>query len=125
MSRVHRDRMKNKKGVGISFQRKIQLLFAVLVNGYAAGFARGKIFAGKSKAVCVPVLNCYSCPGALGACPIGSLQAVLGGVNSHFPFYVLGLMDFSVPLGLCRICCTRFLHQSLRCPKSWTGLPGM
>lgn len=116
MSRVHRDRMKNKKGVGISFQRKIQLLFAVLVNGYAAGFARGKIFAGKSKAVCVPVLNCYSCPGALGACPIGSLQAVLGGVNSHFPFYVLGLMMlFGVVLGrlVCGLLCPFGLVQDL------------
>ena len=48
----------------------------------------------------MPVLNCYSCPGALGACPIGSLQAVLGDRRSGFPFYVLGtLMLFGVVLG--------------------------
>ena len=57
----------------------IQLMAAVLANGYGIGYRRGKIFTGGSKAFCVPVLNCYSCPGALGACPIGSLQSVLGG----------------------------------------------
>ncbi len=89
MSGMHRDRMKKEKGGGkISFQRKVQFLSAVLLNGYAAGFAKGKLFTGKSKAFCVPVLNCYSCPGALGACPVGSLQASLAG--RRFPFFVLG-----------------------------------
>ena len=74
MSGMHRDRV-------ISRQRLIQLLAAALFNGYAAGFQKGRIFTGGSKAVCVPVLNCYSCPGALGACPIGSLQAALGEIG--------------------------------------------
>ena len=108
----------------ISRQRAVQLLAAALFNGYAAGFQKGKIFTGSSKAVCVPVLNCYSCPGALGACPIGSLQAALGGIQRRFPFYVLGLlMLFGIVLGrvvcglLCpfgwrRTCCTRFRRPS-------------
>lgn len=97
MSRMHRHWMKNKRGI-------IQLLSAVLLNGYMAGFRNGKIFTGKTKAVCVPVLNCYSCPGALGACPIGSMQAAVSGVRGHFPFYVLGtLMLFGVVLG--RVVC--------------------
>ena len=72
----------------LSIQRVCQLTFAVLINGYAVGFQKGKIYTGKSKALCVPVLNCYSCPGALGACPIGSLQTVLG--RTARPFLRVG-----------------------------------
>ena len=115
MPRMHRDRLKKGK---LSFQRRVQLLAAAVVNGYAIGFAKGKIFTGGTKAVCVPVLNCYSCPGALGACPIGSLQAVLGGSSRRFPFYVLGLlMLFGVALGrlICGLLCPFGLVQDLLC----------
>ena len=70
----------------------VQLVFTALSNGYVRGFAEGKIFTGKTKSVCVPGLNCYSCPGALGSCPIGSLQATLGSRNYKFAFYVLGFL---------------------------------
>lgn len=109
MSGMHWNRIK------ISFQRRVQLLSAVLFNGYAAGFQKGRIFTGSSKAFCVPVLNCYSCPGALGACPIGALQTALGGTH-HFPFYVLGtLMLFGIVLGrvVCGLLCPFGLAQDL------------
>jgi Polyferredoxin len=80
------------------------------------GFQKGKIFAGSTKAVCVPVLNCYSCPGALGACPIGALQTAVGGIKHHFPFYVLGLlMLFGIILGrvICGLLCPFGLVQDL------------
>ena len=70
----------------------VQLAFAALTNGYAAGFAQGRIYRGPGKLVCVPGLNCYSCPGAVGSCPLGSLQAVLTGRTHKFPFYVLGFL---------------------------------
>ena len=70
----------------------VQLAFAALTNGYAAGFAQGKIYRGPGKLVCVQGLNCYSCPGAVGSCPLGSLQAVLTGRTHKFPFYVLGFL---------------------------------
>lgn len=72
----------------------VQIAFTALTNGYAYGFIEGKIFTGKTKNFCVPGLNCYSCPGALGACPIGSLQAVLGDRNFKFSFYVVGFLIF-------------------------------
>ncbi|MCI1722436.1 MAG: 4Fe-4S binding protein [Lachnospiraceae bacterium] len=72
----------------------VQILFTALTNGYARGFAEGSIFRGPSKAVCVPGLNCYSCPGALGACPIGSLQATLDSGKYHIAFYVAGFLLF-------------------------------
>lgn len=70
----------------------VQILVAALTNGYVMGFVEGKIFTGKTKQLCVPGLNCYSCPGALGSCPIGSLQAVLGSRNYKFAFYVVGFL---------------------------------
>jgi len=110
MSRVHRP------GLRPSLRRLIQISSAVLFNGYLLGFGTGRIFTGASKAVCVPVLNCYSCPGALGACPIGSLQAALGRRGGRFPFYVLGsLMLFGVVLGrlICGFLCPFGLVQEL------------
>jgi len=70
----------------------VQLAFTALSNGYAAGFANGTIYKGKGKLLCMPGLNCYSCPGALGSCPIGSLQGVLADRNYKFAFYVVGLL---------------------------------
>lgn len=70
----------------------VQAAFTALTNGYAQGFAKGTIYTGATKAVCVPGLNCYSCPGALGACPIGSLQATLNSRNYKFAFYVFGFL---------------------------------
>ncbi len=91
-----------------------QLFWMVLLNGYAAGFSQKKIFTGTSKAFCVPVLNCYSCPGSLGSCPVGALQSML--VRRRFPFYVLGsLMLFGVLLGrlVCGFMCPFGFVQDL------------
>ncbi len=98
------------------FRLMVQVIFTALINGYAIGFAKGKIFTGGSKAICVPVLNCYSCPGAVGACPIGALQAVLGGNRHNISFYVIGsIMLFGVVLGrvICGFLCPFGLIQDL------------
>ena len=72
----------------------IQATWALLTNSYLLGFAQGKIYKGKLKSLCVPGLNCYSCPGALGACPIGAMQAVIGSWNFKLTFYVAGFLMF-------------------------------
>ena len=71
-------------------RRYVQLLAAVLYNCNFKGFAAGKIWKGSSKGACVPGLNCYSCPGAVGSCPLGSLQTALLSAKYRFPYYVLG-----------------------------------
>lgn len=75
-------------------RHRIQALWALLTNSYLIGYVHGKIYKGKLKNLCVPGLNCYSCPGALGACPIGSLQAVIGSWNFKFAYYVIGFLIF-------------------------------
>lgn len=72
----------------------IQAVSTLLHNANLKGFFTGKIYQGAGKHICVPGLNCYSCPGAVGACPIGSLQGFLSGLKFRFPYYVLGLLIF-------------------------------
>lgn len=72
----------------------IQLAAALIQNANFKGFFTGKIYQGTTKNVCVPGLNCYSCPGAIGACPLGSLQNFLGSRTFKLPYYVFGLIVF-------------------------------
>ena len=93
-----------------------QVAFTALSNGYVQGFFQGKIYSGPTKYACVPGLNCYSCPGALGSCPIGSLQAVIGSRKFHLSLYVLGfLMMVGAILGkaVCGFLCPFGLVQDL------------
>ncbi len=90
----------------------VQGLAFLLGNANLPGFVNGTIYQGPLKRVCLPGLNCYSCPGALGACPIGSLQNGLADPFWRIPFYVLGLLSlFGLVLG-------RFICGWL-CPFGW------
>lgn len=71
-----------------------QAFWALITNSYLLGFLQGKIYQGPLKHLCVPGLNCYSCPGALGSCPIGALQAVIGSWKFRFAAYVSGFLIF-------------------------------
>lgn len=109
----------------------IQMIATALSNGYVTGFAKGSIYQGSLKKLCVPGLNCYSCPGALGSCPLGSLQAVLGSRNFQFSFYMLGFfMLVGAVLGrvVCGFLCPFGLLQDLlyKIPffKKVKNLPG-
>lgn len=68
----------------------VQIVFTIFSNGYAYGFASGRIYQGKLKYACVPGLNCYSCPGAAASCPMGALQALLNQKGFQIPFAALG-----------------------------------
>ncbi|NLP31285.1 MAG: 4Fe-4S binding protein [Clostridiales bacterium] len=70
----------------------VQLGFSAITNGYIKGYLNGIIYTGKSKYLCVPGLSCYSCPGALGSCPLGSLQSMLASRDIGFTFYVTGFL---------------------------------
>lgn len=86
--------MDNGNNVKEGKRHKIQALWALLTNSYILGFVQGKIYRGNIKNLCVPGLNCYSCQGALGSCPIGAMQAVIGNWNFKFAFYVTGFLFF-------------------------------
>lgn len=75
-----------------SKRRLIQLYVALLYNANLKGFVTGNISQAKTKSVCVPGLNCYSCPGAVGACPLGSLQNAFAQSETRAPYYILGII---------------------------------
>ncbi len=92
------------------------MITALLYNANIGGFASGTLYRGATKNVCVPGLNCYSCPGAVAACPLGSLQVALGSLPRAIPYYVLGfLLLFGALFGrvICSFACPFGLIQEL------------
>lgn len=109
----------------------IQFAFVAVTNGYFKGFAEGKIYTGNLKMFCLPGLNCYSCPGAVGSCPLGALQSTLSSRDYKFAFYVLGVLMLFGTLGgrfICGFLCPFGLVQDLlyKIPfvKKLKNLPG-
>lgn len=104
-------------------KRKIlQFSSAILYNLNFIGFKDATIYTGALKKMCVPGLNCYSCPGAIMSCPIGAFQnhlmsiRGLNGIIIRFPYYVLGLiLFFGVIFGrvVCGFLCPFGLFQEL------------
>lgn len=74
---------------------KIQLGATLASNPFLMNFLHGRISRTGLKAVCVPGLNCYSCPAAAASCPIGALQAVIGSSKFQFAWYVVGFLIFA------------------------------
>lgn len=98
-----------------SRRKLIQLYFGLLFNANLKGFVTGNIYQGSTKQVCVPGMNCYSCPGAVGACPLGSLQGSFSAGRSTV-FYVCGiLLLYSLLFGrmICGWLCPFGLIQEL------------
>ena len=94
----------------------IQIYSALLHNAHLRGFVDGEIYQGKAKYACVPGLNCYSCPAAAGACPLGALQNALASTGHRAGWYMLGmLLLFGVILGrtVCGWLCPFGLIQEL------------
>ena len=80
----------------------VQGLTTLLTNSYVTQSV--------TKSIPCPSLNCYACPAAAFACPIGSLQHFA--VQRKFPFYVLGALSV-VGLVIGRASCGWF------CPFGW------
>ena len=94
------------------FRGVFQASATLLSNLHLANFGSGGIYRGVGKAVCVPGLNCYSCPAASAACPIGAFQAVAGSSKFSFSYYIAGFLILTgVMLG-------RFVCGFL-CPFGW------
>jgi len=94
----------------------VQTAWAVLTNAYLPGFASGSVYAGALKSVCAPGLNCYACPGALGSCPIGAVQAIVGSIGYNVPYYLIGfflLVGGALGRFVCGFLCPFGLIQEL------------
>lgn len=99
-----------------SKRRLIQLYAALLVNANLKGYITGKIYTGNLKNLCSPGLNCYSCPGASFACPLGALQDSMAQTNDRAAFYIIGILAlFGLTLArtICAFLCPVGLGQEL------------
>ena len=104
------------KSILPSKRRLIQLYCALLFNAQVKGFITGQIYKGPLKNICTPGLNCYSCPGASGACPLGALQNALASPGKRAPYNVIGIiMLYGIILGrtICGFLCPFGLIQDL------------
>jgi thiol-disulfide isomerase/thioredoxin/ferredoxin len=112
----HDNKVTEKKMQRPGTRRLVQLYAALLYNANLKGFIDGHIYTGNLKSVCVPGFNCYSCPGAVASCPLGSLQNALNAAGHTAPWYVLGILAlFGVILGrtICGWICPLGLIQEL------------
>lgn len=76
-----------------SKRKLIQVYAALLYNANIKGYIKGSIYTGATtKYICVPGLNCYSCPAAVGACPLGAFQNALAESGTRAPYYVIGIL---------------------------------
>ena len=101
----------------------IQIAAVFASNPFLQNFFKGTIYQGKGKGICVPGLNCYSCPAAVGACPLGSLQSSLASPQRKSSFYIAGFLvsigaffgrticSFLCPFGFCKSSYTRYLQK--------------
>lgn len=105
-------KMKSNKNFLARFRGWIQAAATLLTNIHIPNLFKGKIYQGNVKTMCVPGLNCYSCPAATGACPIGAFQAVVGSSKFKFTYYITG---FFILLG---VLLGRFICGFL-CPFGW------
>lgn len=86
--------------MGVLKRHLVQLFAALLYNLDFQGIATLTVGRAPTKGLCVPGLHCYSCPGAIGACPVGALQQALVSSSLRMPFYVVGcLLAFGALFG--------------------------
>jgi polyferredoxin len=83
----------------LDIRRWIQIVATFLSNAWLMFPFTRTIYQGKLKSICVPGLNCYSCPAAVGSCPLGAVQTFFANLrpsfatgNYHIGLYVLGFL---------------------------------
>ena len=90
---MHRDQLS-------VWRRIVQSVGVLVLNPWLGNFLQGKLYTGRLKQACVPVLNCHSCPAAAGACPIGGLQAAITAKPFNWiSLHVVGLLGLVGAIG--------------------------
>lgn len=112
------------------FRRLVQTTSTIFSNSFVASFMTKMINRDGLKGVCVPFLNCYACPSALFACPIGTLQHFMA--MRTVPFYLLGFLGlvgmtvgrmpcgWICPFGFLQDLMYRIRSPKYRIPRMWS-----
>lgn len=116
-------------------RRWVQAVASLLNNSYLLFPFTGNIYQGTLKSFCSPGLNCYSCPAAAAACPIGALQNFMTALRPalksgypHFGFYVIGALgltgSFSGRMPCGWLCPFGFIQELIhKIPSRKFGIP--
>ncbi len=80
----------------------VQTAAAAACNPAVWNFASGTVSRSPLKHICVPGLNCYSCPSAIASCPLGAFQVSLA--SGRFPFFAAGFLVLAGLLGGRAVC---------------------
>lgn len=107
------------KSISVFFRehkrKLVQFISMLVYNADVQKWFSGEISRSPVKQICVPGLNCYSCPGAIASCPLGSLQNTIGG--GTLPFFVTGFLLLTGTLfarGVCTwLCPVGFVQELL------------
>ncbi len=97
-------------------RKLIQISAFGFSNSYIGNFAGGRLYKGSWKNFCNPGINCYSCPAARLACPIGAMQAAGSSAKFSLGFYAMGfVLALGVIFGraICGFICPFGLIQEL------------
>lgn len=109
-------------------RRLTQVAGVFAANPWFAYLGSRTIYQGSAKGLCFPGFNCYACPLALYACPIGSLQTSVARFSFGMFLYVVGfvgLIGAAVGRLMCGwICPFGFLQDLLyKIPSPKLSLP--
>lgn len=80
----------------------VQLASATLSNSFVGTALTRTVNSNSMKGICIPYLNCYSCPSALFSCPIGTLQHFMA--IRAVPYMLIGILS-AVGLTVGRMAC--------------------
>ena len=120
------------KHISNTKRRLLQIVAFGYSNPFIGNFLSGNIYKGKFKNFCNPGMNCYSCPAASLACPIGAMQAVSNSMNFSFSFYVIGIIlaigsvlgrwicGFLCPFGFIQDIINKLPFKKIHLPKLFT-----
>ncbi len=79
------------KNSSLKLRHFIQLASTIVINGDIYSWVKAPfLYLGNLKAMVLPILNCYACPGTIASCPAGSAQHFV--LIRAIPFYLLGVL---------------------------------
>ncbi|MCX8160806.1 MAG: 4Fe-4S binding protein [Candidatus Saccharicenans sp.] len=97
------------KITGLKTEGKRRIFQIAAALGFNLDFLsplKGNISQARTKGLCLPALNCYSCPAAIGACPVGALQNSLNSLRYNLAagqkklgLYVMGSIALMGTIG--------------------------
>lgn len=76
----------------------MQILSFFTINPHLKNYLVPELYQGSLKKICIPSLNCWSCPAASFSCPIGAIQNFVSYSKYLLSFYTIGTLAIVMSL---------------------------